>query len=87
LSVIAEVNVRDQSGAQLAAAKPSAPVYQTAVYTKLDREAEDLVKKIIAANRGADNSGASSNSPAVARKNQSSAAHKFAAAHSVATAY
>jgi hypothetical protein len=29
-------------------------VYQTTVYTKLDREADELVKRIIAANRGSD---------------------------------
>jgi membrane fusion protein, multidrug efflux system len=52
LSIVAEVNIKDQSGQQLAAAKPSAPVYQTAVYSKLDSEADELVKKIIAANRG-----------------------------------
>ena len=85
LSVVAEVNVKDQSGLQLAAAKPSAPVYQTAVYTKLDREAEDLVKKIIAANRGALDSSMRSDKPAVARKNQSSVAHKTGAEHSLAT--
>jgi membrane fusion protein (multidrug efflux system) len=53
LSVIAEVDIKDRSGSQLASAKPTVPIYQTAVYSKLDREADELVKKIIAQNRGA----------------------------------
>jgi membrane fusion protein (multidrug efflux system) len=65
LSMIAEVDIKDQSGQQLASAKPVAPVYQTAVYTKLDREAEERVRKIIAANRGAapENGGARGGKP------------------------
>jgi len=56
LSVIATVSVRDQSGPQLASATRSAPVYQTAVYSKLDQEADERVKKIIATNN-VDNDG------------------------------
>jgi membrane fusion protein (multidrug efflux system) len=82
LSIIAEVDVKDQSGQQLASAKPSAPVYQTTVYTKLDREAEDLVKKIIAANRGA----SVEEKPIAATKTQSSIARENIAAHVLAIA-
>ncbi|HSB97768.1 MAG TPA: efflux RND transporter periplasmic adaptor subunit [Spongiibacteraceae bacterium] len=83
LSIVAEVNIKDQSGQQLAAAQPSAPVYQTAVYTKLDHEADALVRKIIAANRG---TSVDEGKPNTAPKKQSSIARQATHSHSVAIA-
>ncbi|MDB6062067.1 MAG: HlyD family secretion protein [Verrucomicrobiaceae bacterium] len=67
LSVIATVDVKDQSGAQLSTASRAQPAYQTTVYSRLDTEADELVKRIIAKNRG-DNDTQKS----VVKKNQSS---------------
>jgi membrane fusion protein (multidrug efflux system) len=81
LSVVAEVGVKDQSGPQLATAQRSEPAYQTAVYSQLDQQADDLVKKIIAENRG----DKPAEKQAVAKKNQSSIKQQHGAtANSVA---
>jgi membrane fusion protein, multidrug efflux system len=51
LSMQVEVNVRDQSGSQLAdGARREAPVAQTAVFTEESKGADALVGRIIAAN-------------------------------------
>ena len=52
LSVIATVSTHDRSGAQLASVPRTTPAYQTAVYGKLDEEADALVRKIISTNNG-----------------------------------
>jgi membrane fusion protein, multidrug efflux system len=74
LSIVATVDVKDQSGAQLASATPTQSVYQTDVYGKLDVEADTLIKNIIAKN-----SGAQIPKKAVADKPQSSRHNRFAA--------
>lgn len=56
LSIVATVDVKNQSGEQLASAPRAQAGYQTTVYGKLDSEADDLVKQIIAKNRGDDTS-------------------------------
>lgn len=61
LSVIADVDVKDQSGAQLSDAARAKPLYQTDVYGKLDAQADALIRRIIDANSG--------------RKNPKAAAH------------
>jgi membrane fusion protein, multidrug efflux system len=66
LSVVAKVNIKDQSGPQLASAPRTEPAYQTAVYSQLNREADELVKKIIA-----ENSGGRAKQSSVARKQRS----------------
>ena len=50
LSVRADINTHDTSGAQLALAKRAAPAYETAVYDNLAHEADTRVAAIIAAN-------------------------------------
>jgi membrane fusion protein (multidrug efflux system) len=74
LSVIATVDIADRSGPQLASSARNAVAYQTSVYGNRDREADALVQKIIADNRGK----SGGDKPAVARKSQSSVAHKSA---------
>jgi membrane fusion protein (multidrug efflux system) len=73
LSVIATVDIKDQSGAQLAAATRTESIYQTDVYGKLDAEADALIKRIIV-----ENSGASARKNAVADKPQSNRHNRFA---------
>jgi membrane fusion protein, multidrug efflux system len=76
LSAIVEVDIQDQNGAPLAAAKGGAAVYQTTVYNHLDRDADALVQKIIAANRG--------DTSSVAKKNLSGSAAKPGTRHQLA---
>ncbi|HET8711159.1 MAG TPA: HlyD family efflux transporter periplasmic adaptor subunit [Spongiibacteraceae bacterium] len=52
LSVVATVDIKDQSGPQLSDVTRTAPAYRTDVYGKLDVEADALVKRIIDGNRG-----------------------------------
>lgn len=54
LSIRATVSVKDQSGAQLATIQRAQPAYETTVYRKLDNQADELIKAIIAKNSGAD---------------------------------
>ncbi len=56
LSVVATVDVKDQSGAQLAGSREPNAVYRTEVYDKLNAEADALIKRIIEANSGASGS-------------------------------
>lgn len=52
LSMVATVNVRDQSGAQLSATPRAQPAYRTTVYEGQTAAAEQRVRSIIAANDG-----------------------------------
>jgi membrane fusion protein (multidrug efflux system) len=54
LSIRATVSVKDQSGAQLATSQRAQPAYETMVYRKLDHQADELIKSIIAKNSGVD---------------------------------
>lgn len=64
LSMEATVDVTDQSGKSLADAPRTASATQTDVYTVLDQQASDQVRKVIAANLGR---GAKSNAHAAAK--------------------
>ncbi|NBX21434.1 MAG: HlyD family efflux transporter periplasmic adaptor subunit, partial [Betaproteobacteria bacterium] len=64
LSMEATVDVTDQSGKSLADAPRTASATQTDVYTVLDQQASDEVRKVIAANLGR---GAKSNVHATAK--------------------
>ncbi len=64
LSMEATVDVTDQSGKSLADAPRTASATQTDVYTVLDQQASDEVRKVIAANLGR---GAKSNAHAAAK--------------------
>lgn len=66
LSIRATVNVKDQSGAQLATAQRGQPAYETTVYRKLDNQADEIIKSIIAKNSGSD-----TNQKSIVEKNQS----------------
>jgi membrane fusion protein (multidrug efflux system) len=67
LSMEATVDVTDQSGKSLADAPRAASVTQTDVYTVLDQQANDEVRKVIAANLGR---GAKTNVHAAAKAGQ-----------------
>lgn len=54
LSIVATVDIKDQSGSQLANAPRTHTAYQTQVYSKLDSEADALIKRIIAENKSTD---------------------------------
>ncbi|MDZ7892690.1 MAG: HlyD family efflux transporter periplasmic adaptor subunit [Rhodoferax sp.] len=67
LSMEATVDVTDQTGKSLADAPRAASVTQTDVYTVLDQQANDEVRKVIAANLGR---GAKANAHAAAKAGQ-----------------
>lgn len=80
LSVIATVDITDQSGAQLSTAIRSESAYQTDVYGKLDAEADELIKRIIEKNSGSPinaNKGIGARKKSVA--NKSNGPHRVAA--------
>lgn len=54
LSIVATVDIKDQSGSQLADAPRTHAAYQTQVYSQLDNEADALVKRIITENSSND---------------------------------
>ena len=52
LSMLIEVNVKDQSGAQLSAGLQRDPVAQTAVFAEQGKDADKLIAELIAENEG-----------------------------------
>ena len=52
LSMDVTVDVRDQGGAMLTSAQRTTPTAETAVFSKLDKDADVLVQKIVKANMG-----------------------------------
>jgi membrane fusion protein (multidrug efflux system) len=52
LSMLVQIDTRDDSGAVLPRATAPAPVYETHVFDSLDRRADERVERIIAANAG-----------------------------------
>src|SRR5690606_27640328 len=66
LSVIAEVDIHDDSGAQLSSQPRAQPALHTAVYDNTARDADALVQRIITANAGDAGKALSSRRPAKA---------------------